>query len=63
MAVGVVMEERRSEEGFYRCPFCPCVFCTKSDLDGHMSAFGNEKQQHLNEYRRCHSRIEYSSAE
>jgi uncharacterized C2H2 Zn-finger protein len=60
---GVVMEEGRSEEGFYRCPFCPCVFCSRIDLERHLSAFGNIKEQHSEEYKRCHSRIEYSPTE
>ena len=25
----------------FRCPFCPCVFCTQVDLDLHLKAFGN----------------------
>lgn len=57
------MEEGRSEGGFCRCPFCPCVFCTRADLERHMSAFGSVKEQHLEEFRRRHSRIEYSSEE
>lgn len=25
----------------FRCPFCPCWFCSQSDLDGHLKRFGN----------------------
>jgi len=56
------MEEKPGER-FFRCPFCSCVFLTKADLEKHMKAFGAEKERHLDEFRRCHSRAEYTSEE
>jgi hypothetical protein len=56
------MEEIPGER-FFRCPFFSCGFLTKADLEKHMKAFGAEKEQHLDEFRRCHSRAEYSSEE
>lgn len=56
------MEEKPGEH-FFRCPFCSCVFLTKADLERHMKAFGTVREQHLDEYRRCHGRAEYSSEE
>lgn len=26
---------------FFRCRFCPCVFCSQADLDLHLRAFGD----------------------
>jgi uncharacterized C2H2 Zn-finger protein len=54
------MEEKPGER-FYRCPFCLCIFLTRADLEKHMAAFGSQKEQHLDEFRRCHSRAEYAS--
>ena len=56
------MEEKPGER-FFRCPFCSCTFLTKADSEKHMKAFGTVKEQHLNEFRRCHSRAEYTSEE
>jgi uncharacterized C2H2 Zn-finger protein len=58
-----VMEEAKHEERFCRCPFCPCVFITKDDLEKHMKTFGTYKERHWDEFRRCHSRAEYASEE
>jgi len=55
--------EEKPRERFFRCPFCSCVFLTKADLERHMAAFGMVKEQHRDEFRRCHSRAEYSSEE
>jgi len=63
---GITTEEREAKEAnanFYRCPFCSCFFCSRADLDKHMTAFGRSKEQHEAAYRRTHGRAEYSSAE
>jgi uncharacterized C2H2 Zn-finger protein len=57
------MEEEKREERFSRCPFCSCVFITKADLEKHIKAFGTHKERHLDEFRRCHGRAEYTSEE
>jgi uncharacterized C2H2 Zn-finger protein len=56
------MEEKPGER-FFRCPFCSCVFLTKDDLEKHMKAFGSEKERHIDEFHRCHSRAEFTSEE
>jgi hypothetical protein len=40
-----------------------CVFLTKADFERHMRGFGTVKEQHLDEYRSCHGRAEYTSEE
>jgi uncharacterized C2H2 Zn-finger protein len=57
-----VEEAKEVEANFCRCPFCSCVFCTKADLDRHLAAFGNDKEEHADAYRRTHGRLEYGSA-
>ncbi|HEX9862028.1 MAG TPA: hypothetical protein VGB11_01950 [Candidatus Bathyarchaeia archaeon] len=58
------MEEHREfDESFCKCPFCSCVFVAKADLEKHLAAFGNVKEQHVEAYRRTHGRIEHGSAE
>ena len=61
---GAAVEEHGEfEESFYKCPFCPCTFSTKADLEKHMATFGNEREQHLDAYRRTHGRVEHGSPE
>ncbi len=57
------MEDQKQEERFCRCPFGSCVFITKADLEKHMKAFGTYKERHLDEFRRCHGRAEFTSEE
>ena len=26
---------------YFKCPYCSCIFVTKSDLDSHLKAFGD----------------------
>ena len=49
-----------NQQGF-KCPFCPCVFSTKSDFQKHMDCFGSGKAEHIESFRRVHNRIERSS--
>jgi hypothetical protein len=63
---GIITEEREAKEAnvdFYRCPFCTCCFLSIQDLERHMAAFGNIKEQHEEACRRTHGRAEYGSAE
>lgn len=32
---------------YIRCPFCPCVFVSQSDLDLHLETFGNYEHTEL----------------
>jgi hypothetical protein len=56
------LEKSKINADFCRCPFCPCCFFTKSDMDKHISAFGSSKEEHFENYRRAHGRIEHGSA-
>ncbi len=39
----------------FRCPSCPCVFCSQLDLDLHLKAFGDV---HLDVWRCTHILLE-----
>jgi len=41
---------------FVRCPFCPCVFVSQSDLDLHLKAFGDVP--HIRQWRCVHILLE-----
>jgi uncharacterized C2H2 Zn-finger protein len=56
-------EYKEAEADFIRCPFCSCIFFTKTDLDKHLAAFGHGAEQHGEAHRRIHGRREYESAE
>ena len=59
-----VVEENRNEinSDFCQCPFCPCCFFAKADLEKHLATFGNSKEEHFENHRRIHARIEHGSA-
>jgi uncharacterized C2H2 Zn-finger protein len=57
------MEEKKTKEHFYKCPFCSNIFVTKVDLERHMSAFGTDKGQHMEKHRRRHTGSESSLEE
>ncbi len=61
---GKRMEEKESKINvdFCKCPFCPCCFFTKVDLERHIATFGGSKEVHFENYRRTHARIEHGSA-
>jgi uncharacterized C2H2 Zn-finger protein len=41
---GAAVEEHDAVgASFCRCPFCPCVFVAKANLEKHLAAFGNVK--------------------
>lgn len=46
------------EDGFLKCPFCPCMFCTREDLDLHLARFGSNVVLHEREFRRVHREAE-----
>jgi hypothetical protein len=62
---GIITEEREAKEAnadFRRCPFCPCCFFTIQDLERHMAAFGKNREEHSEDYRRTHGRVEHGWA-
>lgn len=42
----------------FKCPSCPCVFCSKEDLDKHLRVF---EKHHLGEFHRRHEDLEFES--
>ena len=34
-----------------KCPFCACEFVTDHDLELHMKAFGNDREEHARRLR------------
>jgi uncharacterized C2H2 Zn-finger protein len=58
-----VEEAGETEQNLCRCPYCSCVFFSRADLDRHLAAFGNSKEQHEEAHRRTHGSVEYGSAE
>jgi hypothetical protein len=45
-----------SGSSVFKCPFCPCVFCSEHDLLLHLKAFGDAP--HLLEWERQHRDLE-----
>jgi len=43
----------------YKCPGCPCVFCTPNDLNSHQKTFGTHN--HQEQFHNLHRRMEHSS--
>ena len=40
----------------FQCPFCPCVFSCKTDLDLHLKTFGNKS--HFKAWKKAHENLE-----
>ena len=62
MTRGIIMEESEAKVDnvdFCRCPFCACCFLSIQDLERHMAAFGSNREEHSETYRRTHGRAEY----
>jgi SET domain-containing protein len=45
----------------FKCPYCACIFLTEIDLKKHLGCMGDHKEEHLDNYRRTHGRIEHGS--
>ncbi len=43
----------------HKCPHCPCIFLSATDLEKHMSVFGEQKEQHDYQYKKTHGRMEH----
>jgi len=59
---GITTEESEAKEAivdFCLCPFCKCCFLTIQDLERHMAAFGRNREEHTENCRRTHGRVEY----
>ncbi len=57
------MSEQKNNNHYYKCPNCPCIFFTLSDLQKHMTAFGSSKDQHELYYKKTHGRLEHGYGE
>lgn len=44
-----------------KCPFCPCIFLTKADLEKHLGCMSNEREEHIELFRKTHGRIEHGT--
>jgi len=44
----------------YKCPFCSCDFATGSDLNSHLHAWENDKQNHIQLLDKAHREIDVS---
>jgi uncharacterized C2H2 Zn-finger protein len=55
----VVTENTEVKNSYLKCPFCPCIFLTETDLAKHLDCMGNHKEEHGETYRRTHGRIEH----
>ncbi len=47
--------------GLYKCPFCPCCFCSEADLKRHVTIYGSSRLEHSEEFRKVHGRLEHGS--
>jgi hypothetical protein len=54
LTIGVWMRVRAMEEKvrFFQCPYCLCYFCSKSDLERHLKAFGDSPHLRLFKFSR-----------
>jgi uncharacterized C2H2 Zn-finger protein len=57
------MTEEGSNNHFFKCPHCTCLFLTETDLQKHISRFGDHKEEHESNYRKTHGRIEHGYGE
>lgn len=55
------MSDEENLKQHRQCPFCPCIFLTQADLQKHLDCMGNNREEHLDLYRRTHGRIEHGS--
>lgn len=42
----------------FPCPYRPCIFCSESDLNLHLEAFGRNSVLHGRKFRRVHFDVE-----
>jgi len=54
-------ENSELKNRYLKCPFCPCIFLTETDLSKHLECMGNRKEEHMERYSRTHGRIEHGS--
>jgi len=52
-----------TEAKHFKCPFCPCIFLCEHDLQRHLSCMGENREEHAENYRRTHGRIEHGYGE
>jgi Zn-finger nucleic acid-binding protein len=52
-------QETNNSNHHYKCPHCACIFLTQTDLEKHMDAFSEQKEQHEYNYKKTHGRMEH----
>ncbi|MGE5556518.1 MAG: hypothetical protein ACM3UY_09745 [Methanocella sp.] len=52
-------EQQNGSNPYLKCPHCACIFFSQADLQKHMAAFGQNKEQHIANYRKIHGRLEH----
>ena len=55
-------EKTKINSDFCKCPFCQCCFFSTRDLETHIATFGSSREQHFENHRVTHARIEHGSA-
>ncbi len=53
------MTEQTSNNHYFKCPYCACIFFTEADLKKHTAAYGAIKEQHVLAYKNTHGRLEH----
>jgi len=57
------MTQETNNNKLFKCPHCACIFLTQKDLEKHLNAFGNNKEQHEFSYKKTHGRLEHGYGE
>ncbi|MCL1970037.1 MAG: hypothetical protein FWF66_01010 [Candidatus Bathyarchaeota archaeon] len=53
------MSSSENNVTYLKCPHCTCIFFTRADLDVHLRRFGNNPEQHANDYKDTNAKIEF----
>lgn len=48
-------------DNLLKCPNCQCCFCSAEDLKRHIARYGSSKNEHAEEFRKVHERLEHGS--
>ncbi len=48
-------------DNLLKCPHCQCCFCSQEDLKRHIARYGSSKNEHAEEFRKVHERLEHGS--
>lgn len=53
--------EKTNNNDLIKCPHCTCCFCNETDLKIHLKTYGSSKNEHYEEFRKVHARLEHGS--